>query len=270
MEIDAYLERIQYAGGTAPTIENLRELQRRHLTAIPFENLDIHLGRPISLKETALFEKIVTEGRGGFCYELNGLFAWLLKALGYRLTYLSASDAREDGGFSPAFDHLTLLVGPISTPDSPAVGCQASVWLADVGWGDTFREPLEFRMGYVQIQGERAFRIEEHEGGCLLWQRTPQGRWKRDFRFDLEQRGFADFLPMCAYHQTSPESRWTQERLCTIAKPGGRVTLKDSRLIITKGTVRREREICDAAEYSATLEAHFGIRLAPEICMAFY
>src|SRR4051794_25362765 len=89
----AYLDRIRHTGSRAPTIEALRALHRAHLHAVPFENLDIHLGRPIRLDPGAFFRKIVGERRGGFCYELNGLFAELLAALGFEVSLLSARAA---------------------------------------------------------------------------------------------------------------------------------------------------------------------------------
>src|SRR5689334_21580804 len=110
MDVQAYLHRIGYHGGLEPTAANLRDLHRAHRVAVPFENLDIHVGRPIVLDQDALFDKIVTRRRGGFCYELNGLFAVLLRALGFDVALLSAGVARADGGFGPEFDHLTLLV----------------------------------------------------------------------------------------------------------------------------------------------------------------
>src|SRR5215213_9188134 len=115
MDVQAYLRRINYRGEFAPTAAALRELHRAHLLAVPFENLDIHLGRPIVLEQQALFDKIVTRWRGGFCYELNGLFALLLRDLGFNVTLLAAGVARADGSFGPEFDHLTLLVtSPLS------------------------------------------------------------------------------------------------------------------------------------------------------------
>src|SRR5690242_9417454 len=110
MDIAAYLQRIGYSGSRVPSADALRALHVAHLQAVPFENLDIHLRRPISLDPERLFQKIVLERRGGFCYELNGLFAALLRALGFQVTYLSASDAHADGGYGPPFDHLALLV----------------------------------------------------------------------------------------------------------------------------------------------------------------
>src|SRR5262245_27861823 len=126
--IDAYLGRIGYTGSRAPTLEVLRALHRAHLYAVPFENLDIHAGRRIVLDQDALFQKVVTHRRGGFCYELNGLFAALLRKLGFDVTLLSGR-VHNDGGFGPEYDHMTLLVKLDGR------------WLADVGFGSSFHDP---------------------------------------------------------------------------------------------------------------------------------
>src|SRR5260370_40886659 len=111
LNVPAYIRRINYAGPTAPTPETLREIHRAHLLSVPFENLDIHLGRTIVCDGDGFLHKIVNERRGGFCYELNGAFAALLRALGFQVTMLSAPAAPPDGGDGPEFDHPTLLVG---------------------------------------------------------------------------------------------------------------------------------------------------------------
>jgi len=134
-DVSAYLARINYSGSTVPTCETLRSLHHAHLLTVPFENLDIGLGRPIVLDEDALVRKIVERRRGGFCYELNGAFAALLQAMGFRVSLLSARVSREAGGESPEFDHLTLRVD-LKHP-----------WLADVGFGELFLEPLRIEDG---------------------------------------------------------------------------------------------------------------------------
>src|ERR1044071_1207906 len=148
MNIDAYLERINYTGSLEPTPETLRALQVAHLFAVPFENLSIHAGEPIVLDEDALFGKIVENRRGGFCYEANGLFAGLLRALGFDVGMLSAGVARREGGFGPDFDHMALMV------------TLAERWLVDVGFGDSFLEPLLLDSRDEQVQGTRAFHID--------------------------------------------------------------------------------------------------------------
>ena len=110
MNIKAYLERINYHGPLAPTAETLRELQVAHLLAVPFENLSIHAKEPIVLEDQALFTKIVERKRGGFCYEANGLFAALLRELGFDVVMLSAGVANAEGSFGPDFDHMALMV----------------------------------------------------------------------------------------------------------------------------------------------------------------
>ena len=110
MNVAAYLERIGYSGGLAPGAETLRNIHRAHLFAVPFENLDIGWRREIRLNPEALVEKIVGQRRGGFCYELNGAFASLLRALGFQVTLLSARVPCADGTLGPEFDHLALRV----------------------------------------------------------------------------------------------------------------------------------------------------------------
>ena len=253
MEIPAYLNRIRYTGDLQPTVETLRALHLAHLYAVPFENLDIHLGRPIVLEMERLFDKIVRHRRGGFCYELNGLFAALLLELGFEVVYLSASDAREDGSFSPEFDHLVLQV---RLPDQPS-----TTWLADVGWGDTFRHPLRLQEDGEQVQHAGTYWLEPQAGYRLLWQRDSGGQVERQYRFSLRSHSFREFEPMCRYHQTSPDSLFTRKRLCTLAKPGGRITLDAARLITTVHGRREERLVQDEAEYRQILWTQFGIHL---------
>ena len=135
METAAYLTRIQYREPVKPDVETLHGLQRAHMLTVPFENLDIGLNRPIRLDLESLWNKLIIQRRGGFCYEVNGLFGWLLEQIGFEVTYLNARDYHpEDDSFGIDFDHLVLLV---RVPNEP------TRWLADVGWGDSFTQPLE-------------------------------------------------------------------------------------------------------------------------------
>ncbi len=164
MDIQAYLKRINYQGGVTPTLETLRQLHHAHLHTIPFENLDIGLGRPIVLNEAALFDKIVIRRRGGFCYELNGLFAAMLRELGFDVTLLSAEVAREDGGYSPPFDHLTLMVK-----------INGTAWLADVGFGASFLEPIPLDLNTPSPDPD--FHVIHANGYAVLEERNSQGEW---------------------------------------------------------------------------------------------
>jgi N-hydroxyarylamine O-acetyltransferase len=255
LNIQAYLDRIGYHGPLAPTAATLRALHLAHLYTVPFENLDIGLGRPLSLELPALFDKIVTRRRGGFCYELNGLFAWLLRALGYSVTYLSARVFSPDGSLGPEFDHLTLWV------ECPADGRASERWLADVGFGEWSMVPLRLEPGIEPAQVGQGCWLAERDGGWDYWQRQPGATPERQYTFTLQPRLFpADFEPMCRYQQTSPESHFTQHRVCTLATPGGRITLSDRRWIVTENGQRREVAI-DDDEFRRTLEAEFGIRI---------
>lgn len=248
MDVDAYLARIHDDGPRTPDAETLRRLHVAHLRAVPFENLSIHWGEPIVLDDEALFEKIVTRRRGGFCYELNGLFAALLRELGFPVAMLSAGVARPDGSFSPEFDHMALRVDL----DEP--------WLADVGFGDSFREPLRLDSCEDQVEGRQAFRIDEGEDGRrILAQRGEDGEWKPVYRFSPRAYAYADYADMCRFHQTSPDSHFTRNRICSLATPDGRLTLSGTRLITTRNGEREERDLADDEEYAGALRDHFGI-----------
>ncbi|MFL6331872.1 MAG: arylamine N-acetyltransferase family protein [Pyrinomonadaceae bacterium] len=250
MDVEAYLERIGYRGGLAPTAETLRRLHVAHLLTVPFENLSIHAGEPIVLEDALLFDKVVARRRGGFCYELNGLFAALLRALGFRVEMLSAAVARREGGFGPEFDHMALLV------------TLEERWLADVGFGDSFAEPLLVDERAEQRQGPRAFRVDGVEGGrLLLLRRDAGGAWEPQYRFGLEPHAYAEYEEMCRLQQTSPESHFTRGRVCSRLTNEGRVTLSGTRLIETKGGGKEERELLSEEECAAALLEHFGISM---------
>ena len=255
MNVPAYLERIGYHGPLIPCAETLRALHVAHLYSVPFENLDIGLGRPLSLELPALFDKIVTRRRGGFCYELNGLFGSLLESLGYSVTYLSARVFSPDGSLGPEFDHLTLWV------ECPADGRAGERWLADVGFGEWSMEPLRLEPGVEDTQGQRACWLAERDGGWDYWHRQPGAAPERQYTFTLQPRQFpADFESMCRYQQTSPESHFTQHRVCTLATPGGRITVSDRRYVVTEHGQRRETAI-DDNEFWRIARTHFGVNI---------
>lgn len=259
MNIKAYLERISYPlnyrRSLAPDAETLRGLQVAHLLAVPFENLSIHAGHPIVLEDEALFTKIVENRRGGFCYEANGLFAALLRALGFEVGMLSAEVANAEGEFGPNFDHMTLMVSPtVSLPQR---------WLVDVGFGDSFREPLLLDERGEQEQGSRAYRILSDDPHFVLMQRDEGDQWKAQYRFTLQTYTYADYAEMCRYHQTSPQSHFTRSRICSRATEEGRITLSDMRFITaSKSAGRRERTLTSEEEYAAILRDQFGIVMA--------
>jgi N-hydroxyarylamine O-acetyltransferase len=245
-----YLDRIGDDGPLDVTAETLRRLQHAHLLAVPFENLDIHLGRPIILDVDALFAKIVRRRRGGFCYELNGLFGWLLGELGFDVSMVSARVANERGELSAEFDHMALFV---------RLECE---WLADVGFGASSREPLALGEAEERVSDGVAYSVAQDGDGWMLIGRDENGA-KPQFRFTPVTRSLEEFGPMCVYHQTSPDSHFTQKRICSLATADGRITLSDMRLIVTRGEERTERDLADDAEYERALREYFGYAGVP-------
>jgi N-hydroxyarylamine O-acetyltransferase len=251
VNVAAYLERINYDGPLDVSLETLRKLQLAHLYAVPFENLSIHAHEPIVLDDEALFTKIVERRRGGFCYEANGLFAALLRALGFAVTMLSAEVAHADGGFSQPFDHMALMV-KLEEP-----------WLVDVGFGDSALQPLRLDTPSQQEQGAQAFKIVPDDGYLVLLRRDGS-EWKPQYRFTLESHEYADYEEMCRYHQTSPQSHFTQNKVCSRATPDGRMTLSGMRLIVTSKDGRTERTLASDEDYEETLRRQFGVVMRPD------
>jgi N-hydroxyarylamine O-acetyltransferase len=245
----AYLDRIGYKGFTQPNAECLQSIHRAHLFAVPFENLDIPLGRRIVCEEEAFLHKIVERRRGGFCYEMNGAFAALLRALGFKATLLSARVPREDGSDGPEFDHLALRVD-LGQP-----------WMADVGFGDSFLDPLRLEIGTEQLQPAGKFRIVEKKGSFHIERIATDGAWQQQYSFTLQPRQLEEFAPMCHYHQTSPESPFTRKSLCTKATPAGRITLSDRKLLVTRHGRKEARVLGSDEEWYVMLKKHFGIVL---------
>src|SRR3989440_9784276 len=232
-----YLRRIGARAPAAPTHEALRDLHTRHELAVPFENLSIQLGEPITLSEESLFDKIVLRRRGGFCYELNGAFARLLDALGFPVSYLAAGVFGEGGAVSPLFDHMVLGV----EADGP--------WLADVGFGDHSLYPLRLDDAGPQLDPQGTFQVS----------RTPEGDLdilrdgKPQYRAETRPRRLVDFGPACWWQQTWEDSHFRRSLVCTMPVDGspdrsldqslGRVTLSGRRLIRTLAGERQESEL---------------------------
>ncbi|MEN3356604.1 MAG: N-hydroxyarylamine O-acetyltransferase [Mycobacteriales bacterium] len=255
--VRAYLARIGIAGPVAPTAAALRELQRRHVLTVPFENLDIHLGNPIVLAEPELLSKVVERRRGGFCYELNGVFGALLAALGYHVTLLAARVGADRLGIP--YDHLALLVR------TPEPGPDAGPWLVDVGFGRFSRHPLRLDARGGQADPVGRFEVRPAAADADL------GDWGdlevcqdgvTQYRLELRPRRLGDFEAGCWWHQTSPTSHFTTSLTCSLPTAEGQLTLAGRRLIETAGEARTERDLGTDAEVLAAYRDRFGIELA--------
>jgi N-hydroxyarylamine O-acetyltransferase len=246
----AYLDRLGVSPPAAPTAEALRALHLAHLERIPFENLSVALGEPIDLEPKALAGKILEGGRGGFCYELNGLFAHLLTALGYHVTLLAAR-VWTGHRWGPPLDHLALRV-------SCADG---SEWLADVGFGEHSRHPLSAAERGEQPDPNGRFRLIVAEGDAdidVLRDDEPQ------YRIEAHPRALADFTAMSWYQTHSPDSHFTRSTICSRQTRDGRVSISGRGLIRTEDGVRTETELPDARAVADAYARHFAIRLSLE------
>lgn len=262
-ELQAYAERIGYTGTLEPSAEVLREISWLHQLAIPFENLDIVLlKRPIVLTAEAIFDKLVRQGRGGFCFEQNGLLAGVLETMGFGVTMGYATWVPEGGDRIVPFDHLVLKV------EVPEGGGE---WLADVGFGrDTAAGPLPLSGGEIATdeRSGMAYRIEALDEPDLQWaiarRRAADADWVMHYDLDLRARSMADYEERSQFHQTSRESHFTQGLICSKRVPGGRVSVTDDSLILTRDGAREERGLEGLAAVRGALEEWFGIRIAEE------
>ncbi len=249
MDVKQYLSRIGIEEIRQPSIDFLTELQNAHMLSIPFEDLDIPDWDRIVLDLERIYQKIIPTKRGGFCYELNGLFHWLLTSLGFKVDMLSAhvfNHERKDLG--PEFDHMTLLVH------------LEKDYLVDVGFGDSFRIPMEFPNGELRdVSGHyKISRINENEYDL---RRKESYEWKLQYKFSLTQHTFTDFEDMCEYQQTFPESIFRNRMICTIATQTGRVTLSHSSLTISDNGTKTKTELKHKEEFYHLLNKYFQIKL---------
>ncbi|MEJ2760911.1 MAG: arylamine N-acetyltransferase [Gammaproteobacteria bacterium] len=241
MDLEACLSRIGYEGPREPDLATLAALQEAFLRTVPFENLDIHLGRPIVLETERFYAKIVDERRGGFCYECNGLFHAMLGAMGFEVRYLAAAMLLERS-VPMDFGHMVLLVRLDGD------------YLVDVGNGQSCLVPLRLDGGRASSEGIE-YEVRPYDGGHALFYREGGGEWKPRYRFTTTSRELPEFTGLCRWHQTSPRSRFTRHRLATIAANGGRVTLVDTELTVAEGKTQRVKRLTGAAEYGAALQS---------------
>lgn len=246
MNLEAYFARVGYTGSHEPTLETLMALHRLHLLAIPYENLDIHLGRPLTLSLPQIFDKLVAEQRGGWCFEMNGLFAWALRELGFEVTLLGAFVERVNAPPKTQPDHLLLLV----QLDKP--------YLVDVGFGDGIVEPLPLAPG-SHVQRGLEYELSQ-EGEHWVFRNDLQSG-APGFRFTLESHVLPDFAGMCHALQTLPESGFVRAVVCQRWTGEGYTVLRGATLRESgKGGVR-ERVLENATDFETTLQGHFGLAI---------
>ncbi|MFF1742283.1 arylamine N-acetyltransferase family protein [Streptomyces mirabilis] len=268
-QADAYLRRIGAHHPAWPTSGVLRDLHLRHLKAVPFENLSIHLGEEIVLEEKRLLDKVVGGRRGGFCYELNGAFGALLGALGFDVTLLAGRVYGEEGRLGIPYDHLALRVRTVDGGD----------WLADVGFGAHSHYPLAFGARTEQVDPGGTFRVLE-AGPDAAGVRGVGGRREAEdldvirdggpqYRLEVRPRVLGDFAAGAWWNSTSPKSHFTRSLVCSrVTEDGGRITLSGRNLTATAPDGTKEvSELATDEEVLALYRERFGIELdrVPEV-----
>jgi N-hydroxyarylamine O-acetyltransferase len=243
-----YLKRLKWSGPNNTSLDGLCRLQKAHLLNVPFENLDIHLGKKIEVPHT--FDKVVTHHRGGFCYELNGLFYELLEELGFTVKRISARAFDKKKGFGPEFDHMAI----VATIDG-------SDYLVDVGFGEFAFFPLKIELNTTQTDPRGNFRIEKQDDQYLVVKKEEDRNVIPQYLFTEIEREAEEFNEMLHYHQTNSNSHFTQKRLCSLPTENGRITIAGNVLKITSGDDIKIIPLKDESEFTKILDEYFGMRL---------
>jgi len=247
VDVEAYLARIGYDGPRVPSARTLAALQRAHLRAVPFEALDCHLGNPVTVEPADAYRKVVGDRRGGFCFELNGLFAWLLGELGFAVTLLAGRPViGADGRLAEPMAHLALLVD-----------CEAR-WLTDVGFGFTrAMDPLDVDERGEQIRGDRRYRVAPDGDGLVAEQLgTPE---PDGYRFDLEPRRREDFAARCAAYASDADSIFVRRAPVVRVHPDGWAHVSRERVTGRRGDRVLDAPIASDAAWRAALREHAGL-----------
>jgi N-hydroxyarylamine O-acetyltransferase len=252
MDINGYLRRINSAGIVRSDLDTLRELQYKHAFAIPFETLDIHNQIPIILQINLLYQKVIQDNRGGYCYELNVLFHHLLNLCGFEVSLVAGRLHHGNNRYGREFEHLALIVK-----------VNGRHWLVDVGYGDFSLVPLAIAPGEIQGDGRNFYQIIDPvvvDGrsylGVAKWNASKQD-FKIDYIFTLTPRELPDFYGMNEFHQTSPESHFARSLICTMPTPEGRITLINNKLIRREKDKRQVKIIQSEDQRDKILEKYF-------------
>lgn len=242
MNLHRYLRRIAYGGPLAPSRATLHQLHRAHLLAIPYENLDVQSGRALSLDVADAYAKIVEGERGGWCYEMNGLFAWALRELGFEVELVAAGvGAREHP--ENAFNHLALVV-KLERP-----------MLADVGFGNGFLTPLPLAEGTAS-DGRFAFRLARIDDGWRFHNHATAGD---TYDFAETPRAIGAFSAKNVWLQRDPASPFVRNLVCHRFTDEGIISLRGAVLTTLTPEGVTEAIAQSARDLSGMLRTHFGL-----------
>lgn len=251
LDLQAYLQRVGYAGDLEPNYAVLEALHLAHATHIPFENLDILLHRPIRLDLQSLQNKLVKAKRGGYCFEQNLLFAAALKEIGFPVQQLAARVRHGAQRILPR-THMLLLVS-----------IDSATWIADVGFGaEGLLLPVPFAIGQEARQFAWTYRVV-HEAGHWLLQSLGQESWLDLYEFSLEPQHLIDYEMANYYVSTHPDSRFVQTLTAQRLAPTVRQILRNRQLTVDSGNAVTQRTLTDDDELLAVLAETFQLPFAP-------
>ena len=253
-----YLERIGFRGVPRPDLATLNELQRTHVRTVPFENLDVQLGRPIVMDPDACYDKVVHQRRGGWCFELNGVLSWALREIGFNVVRLSGGVRRDVAGDKQMGNHLCLLVR------------LARPYLVDVGFGSSLSQPLLLEASTHEQPPYHVTLSNMNDGYWRFSERTSGDPFSYDFRTDpADENRFADH---CARLQTDADSTFVQNLLVQRRDGDKHLALRGRVLMTQQGDGAEKRVLRSADELVTTLREAFGLdmpeaaALWPAIC----
>ena len=252
LDLDAYLQRIRYTGVRTPSIETLRAIHLRHAEAIAFENLNALMGWPVRLDLESLQQKMVRDGRGGYCFEHNVLFNSVLESLGFRVIGLAARVLwnTPEGIVSPR-THMLLRVD-----------VDEEAYIVDVGFGGvTLTEPLRLVPGLEQSTSHEPFRLVK-VGDEFIEQVKLGNAWVSLYQFDLSHHQLPDYDMANWYISTHPASRFLTGLIAARPVSDRRYALRNNQLTVhhLNGTTEREF-ITNVTDLKQTLAQTFGVRL---------
>jgi arylamine N-acetyltransferase len=249
--VDGYLERIGYKGPLGNTYETLAGLQEAHLKSVPYENLDVMYGRPLSLEIPDLYKKIVINKRGGYCFELNALFRWLLLELGFTVTSYMARFLRDETGIPMRRHHILKVETDDGIP-----------YLCDVGVGGNIPTwPIPFVLDVVFKQDNGSYRLKKDDFLGWVLEEIRHGQWSRLYSFTEEVQLPIDFIMPSFWCEHSPDSIFRKQNMISIRTPNGRVTVADKEFrIFTEEGVTTFVPATEE-EFRSALKKYFGIVL---------
>ncbi|RAI70718.1 arylamine N-acetyltransferase [Pseudomonas fluorescens] len=247
-----YLQRLGFDAPPAPTLETLRQLQLRHTGVFPFENLTTLSGEPVLIDLPSIEQKVLHDGRGGYCYELNNLFLALLQSLGFDARAISGRVVmgQPEGAWTARTHRLSLVI------------INDVRYITDVGFGGMVpTAPLLLDTRAEQATPHESYRIDLHVDGFTL-RANVAGEWRAMYIFDLQRQEDIDFAVGNWYVSTHPESSFVKQLMVARTGEGWRRTLNNGSFAIHRiGHDSERREVTDVQELIGLLGSEFGIRV---------